>query len=264
MVDTVAVLSDIHAVLPALEAVLAEPAVRDADAIVLTGDIATGPQPTRTLDLLVELGERVRWVKGNCERDLVALARGEEATMPIPIGPWAAAQLSPERIDLLDRLPATLTLDVRGLGSVLFCHATPRDDEEFVFVDSGLRRWGEVLANVPDDVSTVVCGHTHMPFVRLADRRTIVNAGSVGMPYGPAGAQWVLLADGAIQLRRTEFDRDDAAAAIETDSSFPEIASWVDFFVRNPPSDAEALATFKAMAIDHGPPTGPSGSQSSR
>ena len=249
MPDSVAVLSDIHGVLPALEAVLAEPDVRDADAIVLTGDMATGPQPARTLDLLVSLGERAHWVKGNCERALVELARGREsAESAYPISVWAAAQLRPDQVELLDGLPATRTLDVRGFGDVLFCHATPRDDEEFVFVDSDLARWAEVLAGVPDTVGTVVCGHTHMPFARLADRRTIVNAGSVGMPYGTTGAQWALLADGAIQLRRTEFDRAAAATAIEADSTFADIFSWVDNFVRNPPSDKEALTTFKAQA----------------
>lgn len=245
MPDTVAVLSDIHGVLPALEAVLTEPDVLDADVVMLTGDIATGPQPVATLDLLTSLGGRVQWVKGNCERELVSRARGTTPASSFPISDWAATRLRPDQVELLDRLPATRTLEVPGFGDVLFCHATPRDDEEMVFVDSDLPRWAEVLADVPEHVRTIVCGHTHMPFARLADRRTIVNAGSVGMPYGTTGAQWALLADGAIQLRRTEFDREAACAAIEADSSYPGIAEWTDFFVRNPPSDSEALATFK-------------------
>ncbi|HEY7594587.1 MAG TPA: metallophosphoesterase family protein [Actinophytocola sp.] len=245
MPDTVAVLSDIHGVLPALEAVLAEPAVRDADVIVLTGDMATGPQPVATLDRLVGLGDRVRWVKGNCERVLVEQARGAGPS-PFAISDWAAEQLRPDQVELLDGLPATLTLDVDGFGDVLFCHATPRDDEEMVFVDSDLPRWAEVLAGVPDDVRTIVCGHTHMPFTRLVDRRTIVNAGSVGMPYGTTGAQWALLTNGAVTLRRTEFDRAAACATIEADSSTcPGIAEWTNDFVRNPPSDSEALTSFK-------------------
>jgi len=244
MPDTVAILSDVHGVLPALEAVLAEPDVRDADVIVLTGDIALGPQPVPTLDLLESMGERVRWVKGNCERELVDLARGTKPAR-YPISGWAATQLRDDQVELLDGLPATLTLDVRGLGDVLFCHATPRDDEGMVFVDSDLPRWAEVLAGVPDSVGTVVCGHTHMPFNRLVDRRTILNAGSVGMPYGTTGAQWALLANGAITLRRTEFDREAACAAIEADSTFPGITEWNDDYVRNTPSDSEALTSFK-------------------
>lgn len=242
MIDRVAVLSDVHGVLPALEAVLAEPDVRAAELIVLTGDIAAGPQPVRTLDLLLSLGERVRWVSGNCERALVDAARG--TGMAEPITAWAGARLRADQVELLDRLPRSVTLDVRGLGEVLFCHATPRDDEEFVLVDSPLDRWAEVLDGAPD---TVVCGHTHMPYLRLADRRTIVNPGSVGMPYGTTGAHWALLggADGpAIQLRRTPYDRAAAADAIEAECDFPDIAEWTRYFLREPVSDTEALAVF--------------------
>jgi putative phosphoesterase len=242
VIDRVAVLSDVHGVLPALTAVLAEPDVRTAELIVLTGDIAAGPQPVRTLDLLLSLGDRVVWVGGNCERELVTAARGN--AVPEPISAWAGAQLRAEHVELLDGLPKTVKLDVRGLGEVLFCHATPRDDEEFVLVDSPLDRWAEVLDGAPD---TIVCGHTHMPYVRLADRRTIVNPGSIGMPYGTTGAHWALLggSDGpAIQLRRTHFDRASAADAIEAECDFPDIAEWTGFYLREPASDAEALAVF--------------------
>jgi putative phosphoesterase len=242
MVDRVAVLSDVHGVLPALTAVLGEPDVRGADLIVLTGDIAAGPQPAQVLDLLLSLGERVVWVGGNCERELVAAARGH--AVAVPISAWAGRQLRDDHVDLLEGLPKTVTLDVRGLGDVLFCHATPRDDEEFVLVDSPLDRWAEVLDGAPD---TVVCGHTHMPYVRLADRRTIVNPGSVGMPYGTTGAHWALLggANGpAIQLRRTVFDRAAAADAIERECDFPGIAEWTRDYLREPASDTEALAAF--------------------
>jgi putative phosphoesterase len=242
MVDRVAVLSDVHGVLPALEAVLAEPDVAAAELIVLTGDIAAGPQPVQTLDLLLSLGDRVVWVGGNCERELVTAARGNDVAEPISA--WAGARLRAEQVELLDGLPRSVTLEVRGLGEVLFCHATPRDDEEFVLVDSPPDRWAEVLDGAPD---TVVCGHTHMPYVRLADRRTIVNPGSVGMPYGTTGAHWALLggADGpAIQLRRTHYDRASAADAIEAACDFPDIAEWTRFFIREPASDTEALAVF--------------------
>ncbi|HEV2779655.1 MAG TPA: metallophosphoesterase family protein [Actinophytocola sp.] len=250
MVDRVAVLADVHCVLPALEAVLAEPDVRAADLIVLAGDVAAGPQPVETVDLLASLGERVVWVRGNCERTAVDWARGGN-TPDDPryaMGVWAAGQLRPDQVRLLDGLPSTVTLDVRGLGEVLFCHATPRDDEEYVLVDSSLDRWTEVLAGVPETVTTVVCGHTHMPFLRLVDRRTVVNPGSVGMPYGTTGAHWALLGgDGpAIRLRRTEFDVEAACAAITAGSGFPEIEEWVEDFVRHPASDVEALGVFRA------------------
>lgn len=241
----VAVLSDIHGVLPALEAVLAEPDVRTADRIVLTGDLAAGPQPVQTLDALVALGDRAVWVRGNADRELVALRRGAGSPVGDPVSRWAAGQLRPDQVSLLDSLPLSATLDLAGLGRTVFCHATPRDDEEVVLVDSRLERWDEVFSSLPDGVSTVVCGHTHMPFVRLADRRLVVNPGSVGMPYGGAGAHWALLgADGGVTMRVTRFDVDAASARLAGESAYPQVAEWADYFLRSRASDAEALRVF--------------------
>jgi predicted phosphodiesterase len=244
MVATVAVLSDIHGVLPALDAVLAEPDVTAADRIVLTGDIASGPQPTEVLDRLLSLGERVVWVRGNADRELVALTRGEDIEIPDEVTPWAAAQLSRDHVDLLAGLPHPVTIEVGGFGPVLFCHGTPRDDEEVVLADTRLGRWAEVLADLPDEVMTVVCGHTHMPFTRLAHRRQIINPGSVGMPYGRAGAHWALLSGGAVSLRRADFDRQRACDEVASQSSFPGAAEWADYFLNARASDADALAAF--------------------
>src|ERR1700752_2601677 len=118
MVTSVAVLSDIHGVLPALDAVLAEPAVQAAERIVLTGDIAAGPQPVQVLDRLLSLGDRVNWVRGNAGRDRADLARGHAANIPDPIPPWAARQLGPGHVDGLARLPYPVTLAVEGFGDV--------------------------------------------------------------------------------------------------------------------------------------------------
>lgn len=247
--ESVAVLSDVHGVLPALEAVLDEPDVRWADRIVLTGDIAAGPMPVPTLRRLISLGDRVVWVRGNAERELVTLARGGETVIPDPIAPWAARQLSPDLVDLLDRLPHPVTLDVDGFGPVLFCHGTPRDDEEIVLVDSALSRWTDVLAGLPDNVRTVVCGHTHMPFLRMVDRRLIVNPGSVGMPYGRPGPHWALLRGGQAQLRHTDVDVDQMADRVVAESGYGDAAAWADEFIRSVHSDAEALAVFTQRTL---------------
>ncbi|WP_206788770.1 metallophosphoesterase [Amycolatopsis sp. MtRt-6] len=234
----VAVLSDIHGVLPALEAVLAEPDVQAAEKIVLLGDLLAGPLPVETLERLQALGERAVWVRGNADRELAEWARTGGSAVPDPIVGWAARQLRPADLPVLDALPLTVTLD-----GVLFCHATPRNDTEIVLVDSAVERWAEVLAGVTEP--TVVCGHTHMPFVRLVDRRLVVNPGSVGMPYGARGAHWALLGDGGdVRLRRTEYDAEAACRYLVSRSAYPGIEEWADFFVRNPASDVEALRVF--------------------
>jgi predicted phosphodiesterase len=240
----VAVLSDIHGVLPALESVLAEPEVAGAGLILLTGDLAAGPMPVQTLDALAALGDRAVWLRGNADRELAEHALGERAMMPDEISAWAAGQLRSDHVDLLRGLALTATMSVPGVGLTLFCHGTPRDDEEVVLADSSLDRWADVLGGVPAEVETVVCGHTHMPFIRLAHRRLVINPGSVGMPYGRPGAHWALLGRGGAQLRRTMYDVDAACERIAAESAFSTAGEWADYFLRARASDADALAAF--------------------
>ena len=241
-VETVAVLSDVHGVLPVLEAVLAEPDVRAADLVVVTGDHAAGPMPVETLDALAGVGERGVLVRGNADRELVEIAAG--AASPHPESEWAAGRLRPDQLDRLATLPHPVTLELAGFGPAVFCHGTPRDDEEVVLVDSPPERWSAVLADLDSGVRTVVCGHTHMPFVRLVDRRLVVNPGSVGMPYGRAGGAWALMRDGQVSLRHTEIDVEAVCRRVVAESGYPDRAAWADEYVRSQHSDFDALRAF--------------------
>ena len=245
---TVAVLADIHGVLPALEAVLGEADVQAADVVVLAGDIASGPQPVETLDLLSGLGERVVWVRGNADRELVEMVRGTFAgEPPDAVSPWAAEQLRADQVQLLAGLPLSVTI-----GDVLFCHATPRDDIEMVLVDSPISRWAQVFTGLPEEIRTVVCGHTHMPYARQVDRRQVVNAGSVGMPYGAPGPTWALLSQYGVQLRYTPLDTGKAADRIVSESTYPGREEWVAEYLLHTYSDTEALEAFRPRADDSG------------
>ena len=232
----VAVLSDIHGHLPALDAALADVAGAGVDRIVVTGDIAAGPMPVPVLERLLGLGDQVVWVRGNGDRELYE----PTPDPPDPVVPWAAAQLTDALRAHLAGLPLTVTLDLDGLGPTLFCHATPRNDTEVALVDSALSRWAEVLADRPEQ--TVVLGHTHMPFARLANRTLVVNPGSVGMPYGRSGAHWAVLGPG-VELRRSPYDMEAACAVLRT-GGYPGIEEWLDAYVRQTYGDDEALAVF--------------------
>src|ERR1700691_4273197 len=163
----VAVLADIHAKLPALEAVLDEPDVVAADAVVLLGDIALGPMPAETLDRLAELGERAVWAHGNCEREMITAFDGGD--IPGPNGADAAASaglIGRAHRDRLDGLPLTVTLDIDRLGPTLFAAAPPRRADEMLLFATPPNRWARALDGF--EAGVVVCGHTHMPFARLA------------------------------------------------------------------------------------------------
>ena len=141
----------------------------------------------------------------------------------------------------------TVSLQVDGLGAVLCCHATARDDEEIVLVDSPVEWFDEGFAGVEEQ--TLVCGHTHMPFDRLAAGRRVINPGSVGMPYGPPGAvaHWALLGPD-VTLRRSAYDLEQAAERLRA-SAWPGTADFVEQNVlHGPPSDTEVLALLSDWA----------------
>jgi putative phosphoesterase len=191
-VASVAALYDIHGNLAALEAVLAE--VPEDATIVVGGDIcAGGDRPSETLARLRGLGDRVAWVRGNADRELYP---GEEGLAPPGALDATRDALSEDEIEYLHDLPETQVVD-----DVLYCHASPRNDVD-IFTE---RTPEERIAFLFDglEMSTVVCGHTHMQFDRFVGGVRVVNAGSVGMPYEEEpGAYWLL----DLAHRRTPYD----------------------------------------------------------
>src|SRR5947209_1228371 len=126
----IAALYDIHGNLPALNALLEELEEVQPDLIVVGGDIVPGPIPRQTLERLSELGERVRSIRGNGDREVVMVFDGQPLSSGMPEEvregtQWNAEQLTRSQRDFLAALPEQLVIEVEGLGSVLFCHATP-------------------------------------------------------------------------------------------------------------------------------------------
>lgn len=188
----IATLYDVHGNLRALEAVLAE--IPDDATIVVGGDVvAGGPQPSETLERLRGLGDRVRWLRGNADRELTP---GEVGLAPPGLLDETRAKLTQEQIEFLHELPPTVQI-----GRVLFCHATPRNDVDVFTALTPEDNLAHLFANADADV--IVCGHTHMQFERTIAGKRVVNSGSVGSPYEEApGAYWTL----DLEHRHTEYE----------------------------------------------------------
>jgi putative phosphoesterase len=178
----VAALYDIHGNLAALDAVLAE--VPDDATIVVGGDVcAGGEQPSETLARLRGLGDRVRWVRGNADRELFP---GEGGLVPEPLVEATRSKLSEEEIAFLHDRP-----EAQQIGDVLYCHASPRNDVDIFTERTPEERIAFLFEGL--EVPTVVCGHTHTQYERTVAGIHVVNAGSVGMPYEEEpGAYWLL------------------------------------------------------------------------
>ncbi|MDX1394895.1 MAG: metallophosphoesterase family protein [Gemmatimonadota bacterium] len=242
----IAALYDIHGNLPALEAVLAEVEREPIDAVVVGGDVLPGPMSGETLAKLDALPLAWEAIRGNGENDILAACRGEVPTRVPPVFAEVLRrvgdELTPPQRDAIAAWPDTIAHDVPGLGPVLFCHATPRDDNE-IFTRLTPER---VLRPIFDEVGAgvVVCGHTHMQFDRRVGDVRVVNAGSVGMPFGDPGAWWAIVGPD-IELRHTPYDADAATARFRA-SGFPKIPG---FDILHPPPEEQMLAVFEAAAL---------------
>ena len=176
------------------------------------------------------------------------MAGREPANVPEPYRPivrWTAQQLYPEYERLLASWPKTLRVEIPGLGGVLFCHATPRNENECFTRLTPEDRLLPVFEGLT--VPVVVCGHTHMQFDRTIGRIRVVNAGSVGMPYGEPGAYWLLLGPN-VQLRHTPYDLVKAAERIR-DTNYPQAQDFAARNVLRPPSERETLETFSRAEL---------------
>jgi predicted phosphodiesterase len=246
----VAALYDIHGNLPALQAVLQE--IRQdqgkLDRIVVGGDVLPGPMPRETLTQLLQLDVPVGFIQGNGEVAALAEVAGRNSGVPERFRGavrWSGEQLDPEQRRFLTTWPKTFHLHLPGMGDVLFCHATPRNENEIFTRLTPEQRLVPVFADV--DAFAVVCGHTHMQFDRMVGSVRVVNAGSVGMPFGEPGAYWLLL-DENIQLRRTVFDLELAAKRIRA-SNYPQAQDFAENNVLQPPSEEKMLQLFAGAEL---------------
>jgi predicted phosphodiesterase len=247
----VAALYDIHGNLPALRAVLGDVAGEGVDTIVFGGDVVPGPLPRETIEQLMALGHRARLVRGNGDREVIEAydsGRTDFGAVEDPAqraAAHAAAHISGMHRDFLAEFAPVVGLDVDGLGSTLFCHGSPRSDTEILTRVTTNDRARRVLSGTTDEV--VVCGHTHQQFDRSVHGRRLVNAGSVGMPYeGHPGAYWALLGP-AVELRRTEYDLDQALGELRA-GGFPDLDEMLAESLLEPAEPGAVAAFFERQA----------------
>ena len=205
-----AILADVHANLPALEAVL-----RDVDSLAPSGIWVAGdlvgyhPWPNEVLSILRD--RRVKAIRGNHDRAALGGETFRFNELAAEAIRWTRIQLTPGSVgylkDLEDRIRTTMPE-----GVVAMYHGSPRDDDEYVFphtADESLVR----TAGAP----FVILGHTHLPMALRFRSGLLVNPGSVGQPRdGDPRAAWGVLdlSSRTFGVRRVPYDIDAVAAAV--------------------------------------------------
>ena len=197
----VAALYDIHGNLPALEAVLAEVEREGVDAVVIGGDIASGPPQPREVVERVRSLPNAHCIRGNADRLFDEEFAGDEGLA------WLLERLDGEQARWLAELPFSVVLD-----DTLYVHSNPRDDTTIVTELTTDEKLAGLLQGL--EQQRVVAGHTHMQLERRVGDRLFVNAGSIGWPYeGTPGAYWAILDEG-VELRRTDYDVERTAGLV--------------------------------------------------
>lgn len=207
-----AIVSDIHENLTALEAVIEDLASRGVDRVVDGGDLALGGcRPAEVIDRIRELGWR--GIAGNTDELLWRPEQREPQERKAPklsdllallfdaYAPATRALLGDERLARLRGLPD----EHRETDELVLVHASPGDFWRAPLPDA---EDSELTATYGScDAAVVVYGHIHRPYVRVLDQFTVANSGSVGSPFdGDARASYVLIDDHSIQVVRVEYD----------------------------------------------------------
>jgi putative phosphoesterase len=212
MDDTrLAVVSDVHGNLTALDAVIADLERRGVDTVVHGGDLAlAGCQPAEAVDRVRELGwsgvvgnvDELLWRPEQHAAQLRAAPKLRELLRVLfdDYAPATRELLGTGRIDWLTRLPAEQRRD-----DVVVLHASPGDLWRAPLPDSEDTELASTYE--PCNAHTVVYGHIHRPFIRRLDRITVINSGSVGSPFdGDPRASYLLLDGAEARIVRVEYD----------------------------------------------------------
>lgn len=242
----IAIISDIHGNLPALEAILADLHAQEVEQIVCLGDVAAfGPQPCevltrlRALDCPVVMGNTDEWLLNPTPHE----ARDENSQRVTEVEMWSARQLSAGDLDYLRSFCPTIELSLDGGATLLCFHGSPQSPIDVILPttpDAGLER---MLA---DCQATVMAGgHTHAQMLRRYGEAALINPGSAGLPYerdlitgrarNPARAEYGIVGwergTLAVEFRRVPFDvRELVRTAL--DSGMPHARWWAKDWVQ--------------------------------
>jgi len=221
--ERVAVITDIHANLPALEAVMAAIEWTDVDAVYCGGDlVGYGPHPNAVRWQIEQRG--IPTIYGNYDyaiaRDLEDCGCAYRDQQDRELGQrsvaWTLDHTDQQSKDFMRGLPFDIRFELGG-RRVRLVHGSPRKVNEYLFADKPARTFERIAAGADCDV--LVFGHTHQPWVAEYGGVLFVNCGSVGKPKdGDPRASFALfeLAKGevSVTIERVEYDAESVARAV--------------------------------------------------
>jgi putative phosphoesterase len=186
----IAVISDIHGNMQALEAVLEDIKKEGCEKIFCLGDLAmAGPEPSKTVDKIIELQNTLDFtvIQGNTD-EMIADKSDKflnflKESMPVMANALESdiADVTEAQKEFLRNLPAQKELTIDGI-KILLVHGSPRRNNENIFPDLKIEEVEEMIKGTDADI--IFCGHTHIPCgYQTNTKQTVINVGSVGRPF---------------------------------------------------------------------------------
>jgi len=236
-----AVISDIHGNLPALETVLKDIDQQGITEIICLGDVANfGPKPAECIERIATLG--CPTILGNTDDYLLNLRnieehqRSENSPMIIDIERWCSEQLSQKHKDSLNSYLPKLESSYKGL-SCLYYHASPKNHTDLIVATTSDDILEDYFSEYQDNLPTLcIGGHTHAQLLRRYLQSFVINPGSVGLPYektihkGDVNKSWaeyaiidVIHSQPTISFRRIPYD---ITPTLEAAKAMPHFEFW--------------------------------------
>ena len=251
-----AVLSDIHGNLPALEAVLQDLERWNVWGIIVAGDFTGGPQPVETIRLL--RARRTWMIRGNSDDNLLRYGNGLappawHSSRQFALLRWAHRNIDEDTFGFLQSLPQQRVVQVPGTAAIRVVHGSPRDPYESIFPDREPATLDIALAQVDEPV--FVCGHTHIPWKVVRQGRLALNPGAVCGPLnGDVRAQYALLtwqdSHWQVEHRAVEYDLEQIRVAFRESGLLVEGGALARSFLRSIETGQNVADWFLSYAYD--------------
>ena len=221
----IAVLSDIHGNMQALERVLEDIKANGCDKVFCLGDLAmAGPEPQKVIDF-VEKQPNWTVIQGNTDKMIAdftpEILKNTEKAFPV-MGHALADDvlfLSDDAKNFLKNLSPQKELNVDGV-KVILVHGSPRRNNEDILPDMPLEKIEEIIEGT--DADLIFCGHTHVPAgYQTTKKQTVVNVGSVGRPMTPDAKSCYCIAEFnngefTLEHRLLDYNREEAAKIMQS------------------------------------------------
>lgn len=252
----IAVLSDIHSNIHALEAVLDDIKKHIVNEIIIAGDLTgDGPHPNEVIRRLSKVTNHI--IKGNREEYMIKLRQGEAPDWfnyeQMSAVVWTYNQLTDDNFEFINNLSEQIVIHLEGTDPIRVVHGSLFDISELIYPDKHIERLNKTLENLNESV--LICGHTHEQWSKRYNDKLIVNPGSVGLHFNESiSAEYALLEWNEnrwdVELKRVSYDINELFNSFTESGLLEESTIWTKSIIEGLSLGRDISIEFLRFAYD--------------